>query len=175
MKRKFLIYGIVTIFMILGIILSHQFIKTYQEKNNVAQQLERLPEFTMQSTNGVGVTNKSLSNKNTTVFIFFNSECHYCQEEAQQLVEINTEIKGINFLWVSSEPMETIKIFQDQYRLSDYPNCDFLQDPKGILAASLDISTTPQFLIYDAENKLVKNHKGAWRIDKLLEFLINEP
>ncbi len=173
MKRKFLIYGIVAIFLLLSSVLGYQFIKTYQARENVLQRMEKLPEFTLQGTDGISVTNKNLGTKNTTVFIFFNSECHYCQEEAQQLTAAKDQIQNIKFLWISSESMATIKAFQNQYQLANDPNCTFLQDTNSILATSLSISSTPQFLVYGTENKLIKNHKGAWRIDKLLEYILD--
>ena len=102
------------------------------------------------------------------MFVFFNSECHYCQSEAEQLHQLKSGLENITFLWVSSEPIEVIRYFQKTY---DLESIVFLHDKQDALAQAWGISTIPQFLIYTPEKNLFKNHKGALRMDYLIKQL----
>ncbi len=172
MRRKLKIGLIVLFISVLGI-LAYQFYKTFQQKETQFEKIEYLPKFSLYDTKGILRTQDDTEKDKWTVFVFFNSECHYCQDEAQQLSEIQETNKNINFLWVSSESNETIMGFQKQYQLVDHSDIIFLNDPNGSFTSSLGISSTPQFLVYNPEGELVENHKGAWRIDKLLENIAN--
>lgn len=173
MKRKIKVLAVLLFFIIISI-LGFQLYSTYQKKENQNDLLAQLPEFSLLSATGEVITDKDLKKGRWTVFVFFNSECHYCQEEAQQLRGQVEKISDTHFVWVSSEAGTTIADFENLYGLVDHPNITFLQDPNAEFTKRCNITGTPQFLIYDAEGNMVKNHKGAWRIDALLDNIANE-
>lgn len=173
MRRKLKIGLIVLFVSILGI-LAYQFCKTFQQKEAQFEKTEYLPEFALYDTKGILRTQEDTEKGKWTVFVFFNSDCNYCQDEAKQLYEVREKNKKINFLWVSSENMETITDFQYKYKLVENTNIIFLQDTKANFSTSLNIKSAPWFLVYNPEGELVKNRKGVWRINKLLENIANE-
>lgn len=164
MKRK-ITYGLIAVFILLDLFIIYHFVDNYQEKKTTVKHIETLPAFSLESTESVVFTEKGLHAQSWKVFVFFNSECHYCQSEATQLKELQSTIEGIEFIWISSEEKESLLAFQNEYGLDDFV---FLQDPYDRLALEWGISTTPQFLIYTPMGALFKNHKGAYRIDKLI-------
>ena len=152
-------------------LLCFRFYKTLQTKKEQSNALISLQQFSLTATQGNLVTQDDMEKAKWTVFVFFNSECHYCQSEANQLAQLKNVMKNIQFYWISSEEINRIKDFQENYSLIDSSNIFFFQDKNGQLTANWNITTTPQFLVYNAEGILLKNHKGAWRMDNLLETI----
>jgi peroxiredoxin len=165
--------GVIFLFLLVVGALGYQFYRTLQEKEIQSQKIKNLPRFSLYNTQGNLITKKDIDKEEWTVFVFFNSECHFCQEEARQLYNLRDSITKINFLWVSSESQTAIKEFQEKYQLVDQPNITFLQDGDANFTNRCHITATPQFLVYNPEGKLIKNHKGAWRIDNLLRNIGN--
>lgn len=172
--RKKVKLALSAFFLIFLAVLAFQFYKTYQTKKLKGLEMVILPKFSLLDTNGKTLTNKDISTDEWTVFVFFNSECSYCQEEALQLKELKGKLDDVQFLWVSSEPSSSITDFQNLYGLVDHPGISFLHDLNAVFSKKCDVTNIPHFLVYDATGTLVKNHKGAWRIDRLLDHIDNE-
>lgn len=171
--RKKLKFVLALLFVAILGVLGYLFYDTFQKKEIQFEKIQNIPEFSLHDTKGNLRIQKDILKGEWTVFIFFNSECHYCQEEAEQLGNVKGKINGTNFLWISTESMEVISDFQERYLLADNMNIVFLQDAEALFSTDLSIESTPQFLVYSPKGKLIKNHKGPWRIDKLLENIAN--
>lgn len=169
MKRR-IGMALLAVFMLLITTSIYFFIQTYQEKKRAKEKIEVLQFFSLTGVDGRVFTEKELPSNSWTVFVFFNSACHYCQSEAEQLNQLKSELDDITFLWVSSEPIEVIRHFQKTY---DLEGIIFLYDEQDALAQAWGISTIPEFLIYTSEKHLFKNHKGALRMDRLIKQLHN--
>ena len=167
MKRRIGIL-LVAVFVFLISASIYFFIKTYQEKKTAKEKIEVLQSFSLKGVDGRVFTEKELPPNNWTVFVFFNSACHYCQSEAEQLRELKSGMESTTFLWISSEPIEVIRHFQKTYDVEDIV---FLYDEQDALAQAWGITTIPEFLIYTSEKNLFKNHKGALRMDHLIKQL----
>lgn len=164
MKRKLAIV-ILTVFITMIAILLINFINVYKKKQSISLNTTSLPSFFVEDVYGNKFTEKELPSKNWTVFVFFNSECHYCQSEAEQLRDLKSSIDDISFLWISSEEQSKLKEFQKTYNLE---HITFLHDNQDELATLLGVSSIPYFLIYTPTDSLFRKHKGALRIDKLI-------
>lgn len=164
MKRK-IIFALVSVFFILTALMVFRFVKTVQAKESITAMLQSLPVFAVTDTNGISFSEKEFPKEHWVVFVFFHSECYYCQSEAEQLKEMESELANITFIWISSEELGAIKAFQETYKLEQIP---FVVDVNSQLSNTWNISATPQFLVYTPQQKLFKNHKGAWRIENLI-------
>lgn len=167
MNQKIKIAAIVA-FILIDIVLIYHFTQTYKEKKTAKEKIEVLQSFFLKGVDGRVFTEKELPSNNWTVFVFFNSACHYCQSEAEQLSQLKSGLEDITFLWISSEPIEVIRHFQKTYDMEDIT---FLHDEQDTLVQAWGINTIPQFLIYTPEKTLFKNHKGALRMDHLIKQL----
>lgn len=164
MKRK-IAYLLITAFIFLNAFVIYHFVDHYQEKKHTTALIGTLPAFTLQNTDGTDFNEKDLQKHSWTVFVFFNSDCHYCQSEAEQLKTIDSIPSNVQFIWVSSETQGTIDAFQKQYALEEIV---FLHDSLDKTANAWGVSTIPQFLIYNPKGELYKNHKGAYKIENLI-------
>ena len=172
MKKK-LIIGITSLALICMVFLSYRFLIALQAKNKTEQLLQTLPDFHLQSLDSLDFSKREIKPDQWTVFVFFDPDCHYCEEEAIQLKENIQSIKNTRFLWVTNETQDSIVKFQQHFGLDKHPKIVFLKDEKAQLMDQWGVSTIPYFLVYDPKKELVFKHKGAYRIDRLINQINN--
>lgn len=151
------------------VFLGYQITSKINHKNEVAQNIKTIPAFTYQNINGGAFTNKNLKKDTATIFIYFNTECEYCDHEAQMIEENITKLKRIQLVFVSFEKPEQIKKFAQKYQLTTYDNVYFLCDNKVTFAATFDVNSLPCLVLYDKNQNLIEKIKGQTSIKILLK------
>ncbi|PIX12347.1 MAG: redoxin [Flavobacteriaceae bacterium CG_4_8_14_3_um_filter_31_8] len=171
MRKKILLF--VVAISVLGLIsyLGYNVITKAKEKNQIAKQLEVIPEFKFLTLEQQPFTKVNLKSNTKTTFIYFNSECDFCQHEAQSISDNLDSFKNVQFIFVSTEPIETIKQFSEQYNLNNQQNINFLYDNLDIFSSRFDANSIPYLLIYDTNQKLIKKHKGQLNAKDILRAL----
>ncbi|MGB1232445.1 MAG: peroxiredoxin family protein [Winogradskyella sp.] len=163
----------IVIVCILGIVsfLSYKVAIGTQEKNEIAEQLETIPEFEFLTLEQQPFTKANLKPEKKTIFIYFNSECDFCQHEAQSISDNLESFKEVQFIFVSTEPITTIRQFSEHYNLNNKQNITFLYDNLNTFSSRFDANSIPYLLIYDNEQKLIKKHKGQLNAKGILRAL----
>lgn len=170
MKKK--IKVLIIIFLLsLFAYLGRNVIAKMQHKNDVAKTLETIQEFSFKTLQNVDFTNANLKTNAPTIFIYFNSECDFCQHEAQSISENILSFKDTQILFVSTENNEIIKEFANKYNLLNQPNIVFLHDNTRTFSTRFDANSIPFLLVYNKKQVLVKKHKGQLKAKALLKFL----
>ncbi|MDC1285385.1 peroxiredoxin family protein, partial [Flavobacteriaceae bacterium] len=126
-KRKILFavaFCVVSLLSYLG----YKVISKAKEKNAIAKQLETIPPFSFQTLEQKPFTNSNLKPNIPTIFIYFNSECDYCQYEAESISSNLHEFKNVQLIFVSTENIEIIRQFSEENKLNNQTNITFLQD-----------------------------------------------
>jgi len=171
MRKKSIL--IIIIFCVVSILsyLSFSVILKAKEKNQVAKQLEMIPEFEFLSLEKQLFTKTSLKPDVNTIFMYFNSECDFCQHEAQSIYDNLDSFKNVQFIFVSTEPISTIQQFSEQYNLDNQRSITFLNDSLDTFSSQFDATSIPYTLIYDQNEKLIKKHKGQLNAKGILRAL----
>lgn len=166
----------IVIVIILGVLsllayLGYKVITKTQEKANISKQLQTIPEFEFLTMKDELFSNKNLKPNLPTIFIYFNSECDFCQHEAQTISDHIDKFKAVQFVFVSTEPIETIRQFSEYYHLSHQQNITFIHDKTYLFSSRFDATSIPYILIYDSNQKLLKKHKGQLNANGILKVL----
>lgn len=171
MRKKIILF--IVIISVLGLLtyLGFNVISKVKEKNKIAKQLKKIPEFEFLTLEQKPFTKVNLKPNTNTIFIYFNSDCDFCQHEAQSISNNLDSFKNIQFIFVSIEPIKTIKEFSKQYNLSNQLNITFLYDSNNIFSSQFDANSIPYLLIYDKNQKLIKKHKGQLNAKSILRAL----
>ncbi|QMU64205.1 MAG: redoxin domain-containing protein [Flavobacteriaceae bacterium] len=156
-KRKTLF--IVLLFILLSY-LGYNVVSKSQEKNAVTNSIKTIPDFSYATLNNTIFANNNLNPNLSTVFLYFNSECDYCQYEAQSIADSIDKFKDIQLIFISTEPADKIKMFSGQYNLNNKENIIFLNDNEDSFSKLFNANSIPFTLIYDKEQNLIKTHKG---------------
>lgn len=151
--------------------LGYNITKKISYKATVTERIKSIPEFSFLTLERKAFTSKNLAKDFYKLFVYFNSECEYCQSEATQISENLENFKNTQLAFVSFEPMEGIKQFAIDYHLNDKENVVFLHDKKLEFAKIFDAKSIPFMLLYSKDNQLIKKYKGATKVDNILKYL----
>lgn len=130
-----------------------------------------LPDFTLNDINGKATSIHGVAGDNPTLFIYFNSTCHLCQEELGEISKRIDEFKDYNIILTTVQPLGEMIDFATGLGIKEKSNVHFLLDSNMDVASFLQIRSVPSIYCYDAEKQLVAEYVGITKIDLLLEKL----
>ena len=163
---------IIVVVLVLGLgSLTYSLYKKIDAKNTNANNIASIPGFSYTTLNGLPFTNKHLVKNTPTVFIYFNSECDFCQHEAQDISSNIDQLQNLQLLFISQENVSIINQFATQHQLNNLKKITFLHDSTGDFARQFDTSTIPTILVYDERQNLFKKHKGQLNSKGILKIL----
>ncbi|WP_445748593.1 TlpA family protein disulfide reductase [Polaribacter sp.] len=168
--RKNIKITIGIILLSLVIFLGYSIVNKLKQKKTVATRIQQIPSFSFFTLTGKEFTNAQLPKK-TIVFVYFNSDCDYCQSEAAKIEEHLNDFNNTQWVFVSFENAIKIENFSKTYKLNNRENVLFLEDKKAIFATIFNANTFPFIVVYDSDRKLLKQFKGATSKKVLLEII----
>ena len=172
MKKYFKI--LLPIFFLSGLVFfGYQIFAKIQYKKEVAQNIKNIPNFEYQNIKGGLFTNINLKPNTPTVFVYFNTECEFCNEEAQMIQDNIQKFANCQLVFISFEKPEIIKDFANKYNLYNHDNIHFLSDSKATFATTFDVKSLPCLVLYDKNQQLIEKIKGQMKVSTLLMKLNN--
>lgn len=146
----------------------YQIYTKIQHKKEVAQNIKTIPKFEYQNINGGVFTNENLKKETPTLFIYFNSECEFCNEEAKMIKQNAAKFAAFQLVFISFEKLDLIKAFANKYKLTSYDNVTFLSDTKINFATTFDVKSLPCLVLYDENQKLIEKIKGQVKAETII-------
>ncbi|WP_299157486.1 redoxin domain-containing protein [uncultured Tenacibaculum sp.] len=150
--------------------LGYRIINKINDKLEIEERIKTIPDFSFFNMQGIKFTQNNLKNK-PIVFVYFNSDCDYCQSEATKIQEHLHDFKNTQLVFVSFEKKDNILRFAKKHQLYNKDNVIFLEDIKGEFATIFDVNSIPYIVVYNANKKLQQKFKGATKVNKILEVL----
>ncbi len=149
----------------------YQIYTQMQHKKEVAKNIKIIPKFEYQNIKGGFFSNANLKKNLPTLFVYFNSECEFCNEEAQMIQTHIAQLSAFQLVFISFEKPSLIKAFAAKHQLNSYDNVTFLSDSKVSFAAIFDIKSLPCLVLYDRNQKLIEKIKGQTKVEILIKKL----
>ncbi|QMU64571.1 MAG: redoxin domain-containing protein [Flavobacteriaceae bacterium] len=169
-KKKILLIIIFCIVCLLSY-LGYSIIIKSKEKNEIAKQIQTIPKFELKTLENISFTNSNLQTNISTIFIYFNSECDFCHHEAESISQNKNKFKKVQFIFVSTENIDTIKQFSEKHKLNNQSNITFLYDSDYHFTNKFDAQSIPYILIYNKNKELIKKHNGQINANGILRVL----
>lgn len=155
--------------------MGHKVVSKINYKKQVAENIKKMPDFSYVNIENKVFTNESLEKGNPTLFIYFNSECDFCNHEAEMVFQNLEKLQDIQVVFISYEPIEKIKQFATKFNLLNHANITFISDSKNSFATTFDVNTLPCLVLYDKDDNLIEKIKGQVKIETVLEkFMIED-
>ncbi|MGE8341058.1 MAG: TlpA family protein disulfide reductase [Flavobacterium sp.] len=151
--------------------LGYQIISRINYKKEVQQNIKTIPKFSYSNVNGENFTNENLRENTSVIFIYFNTDCEYCNEETKMIEENIKRLKDIQIIFISFENINKIKKFAQNHKLDHYDNIHFLHDSKATFASTFDVNSLPCLVLYDKNKKLIEKIKGQTKPEILIKKL----
>lgn len=170
MKKKIKIVIVLTLICLVSY-LGYSISKKIRYKSEVAERIKSIPNFSFFTLNDIPFSEKELTKNTYKLFVYFNTECDFCQHEVEQISEHLIEFENTQIVFVSFEEIETIREFTSKQKLLNKKNVIFLQDKKLEFTEIFDVKSIPFMLLYDIENKLIQKFKGATKVEKITAHL----
>jgi len=173
MKKYFKII-ISLFFVVIIVFFGFQIYSKIQHKKEVAENIKTIPKFEYQNIKGKNFTNEDLKRDIPTLFIYFNTECEFCNEEATMIKQNIEKFKLFQLVFISFEKPDLIKDFAAKYKLNTYDNINFLSDTKISFASTFDVKSLPCLVLYDKNQRLIDKIKGQTKAETLIKKLNKE-
>ena len=149
--------------------MGYKVVNKINHKKQVAENIKQMPSFSYVTLENKIFTQENLVQNKPTLFIYFNSECDFCNHEAEMVQQNIEQLKDIQVVFISYEPVEKIKQFATKFKLLNHDNISFLSDSKISFATTFDVKSMPCLVLYDKENNLIEKIKGQVKIETVLE------
>ena len=151
--------------------MGYKVLNKINHKKQVAENIKQMPAFSYVTLENKVFTQENLAQNKPTLFIYFNSECDFCNHEAEMVQQNIEQLKAIQVVFISYEPVEKIKQFATKFNLLNHANISFLSDSKISFATTFDVTSMPCLVLYDKENNLIEKIKGQVKIETVLDKL----
>lgn len=168
--------GIILVLLFSGvcIFLGYSIISKINYKKEVQKHIKTIPKFSFLNLEGQPFTHKNLKKGIPVIFIYFNTECEYCHEEASMIEQYRDRFKDFQLLFISFEKPEKIRKFSQHYKLDHYDHVHFLFDSQAAFASAFDAQSLPCIILYDKNHNLIDKIKGQVRPENLFKKLNNQ-
>ena len=130
-----------------------------------------LPDFTLNDINGKAISIHEAAGDKPTLFIYYNSTCHLCQEELGNISKRIEEFKDYKVILTTVQPVEEMIEFANGLDIKDKSNVYFLLDSEMKVASYYQVKSVPSIYCYDGKKHLLAEYVGITKIDLLLEKL----
>ncbi len=152
-------------------IMGYNIVSKIDHKKEVAENIKTIPNFSYKDINGDMFSNENLKNNTPILFIYFNSECEFCNNEATLIKENIVAFKETRIIFISFEKPGAIKFFAQKHNLLKYDNIHFIHDTKADFATTFDVKSLPSLILYDKNQKLIERFKGQVKASTILKKL----
>jgi cytochrome oxidase Cu insertion factor (SCO1/SenC/PrrC family) len=169
-KKKLKIILAIILFGVISFFL-YKIMYKVQEKNSISNRIKTIPDFDFTALNNKEFKKVNLKPNMPTVFFYFNSECDFCQHETQSIRVAIDKFNDIQLIFVSTEPIEEIKMFSEQYNLNNKRNIVFLHDSTDSFSNQFNATSIPYILIYNKDKELIKKYNGQINASGILRVL----
>ncbi|WP_125717764.1 peroxiredoxin family protein [Flavobacterium ustbae] len=169
--KKFLKAILASTFIIIFSLLFYKIVSKITAKKELENTIKHIPKFSYYDIQGKTFDNQNLKKDTSVVFIYFNSECDFCQTETEMIKSNLEKFKKVQLIFISSENLNKIKTFAKNHHFTNSANIHFLQDKQSTFTATFDVTGLPTIVIYNQQKKLIAKIKGQIKIDHILEKL----
>lgn len=169
--RKYIKISIILLLISVFGYFGYQVISKINHKNQVAENIKTIPNFEYLGLNGKFFTEKNLKSDTPTLFVYFNSECEFCNEEANMIKENIEALKNVQIIFISFQSQEEITNFATKHQLLNYGNITFLRDSKVTFATTFDVKSLPCLVLYDKNKNLIEKIKGQTKVEIIRDKL----
>jgi peroxiredoxin len=133
-----------------------------------------LPDITLTDIKGNSKSIHQLAGNNkSTLFIYFNSTCHHCQDELAAISKRIDDFKNYNLILTTVEPLEDMIGFVNGLGIKDKSNVHFLLDADMKVASHYQIRSFPSIYCYNSKKELIEEYVGYTDVNLLLANLVS--
>ena len=132
------------------------------------QSLPSIDLLLPDSTSFLDVNN--VSPGKSIVLFYFGPHCPFCQAQTKEILKHITQLKEIQFYFLTPYPFNDMKNFIRQFQLDNYSNITIGIDYKFFVGTYFKINNVPFLAIYGKDKKLKGAFIGNVKCDQIKDF-----
>ena len=101
--------------------------------------------------------------------MYFSPDCEHCIKQMNEMIKRMKDLKKLQIIMVTYQPMDLLVDFIKTYNLKKYSNIKAGRDTKFLLPGFYQIKSLPYFALYDKEGKLITTFESNTKVDTLLK------
>jgi thiol-disulfide isomerase/thioredoxin len=105
------------------------------------------------------------------LFIVFSPDCSHCQHETEDMLAHMDQLKDVQIVMITLQPLFMMKDFIANYGLAKYPNIVIGKDIYYFTPAFFDIRNIPFMAIYNKKGTLVEGISGTLPMTEVIEMI----
>lgn len=128
-----------------------------------------LPPLNLVQIDSSHLTKDNLKKHQATMIMYFSPSCEHCQHQMEDMIKHMNELKKIQIVMVTYQPMDEMVTFYKNYKISSYPNIKMGRDEKFTLPPFYHINSLPYMALYDKKGTFITSFEGNVKIEKLVQ------
>jgi thiol-disulfide isomerase/thioredoxin len=133
---------------------------------------EMLPSFDMLLADSLSHFNTSVINDGVPVaLLYFSPDCEHCQKETESILHHINELKHVQFIFVTNDPFDRLKVFESIYNLTKYPNIKLGRDERFFLLKYFKGIFPPYLVLYDGNKAKKAVFQGEASADSIISTI----
>jgi hypothetical protein len=135
-----------------------------------AKPKPEIPVFNLMLPDSVTIFNtQNIPEGKPSLLVWFSPDCEHCQRETAELLRSMGSLKKVNFYFLTIEPIERIRLFNDSFKLYRYPNITIGMDYKFFFPAHYQNKGVPYSMLFDRDKVLRAAFKGEVPVSKVIK------
>jgi thioredoxin-related protein len=127
-----------------------------------------VPAFTLLQPDSSLLTRENITKNEASVIMYFSPLCEHCQHQMEDMLKRMEDLRQVQIIMATYQPMNELTDFIAKYELSKYPNIKLGRDTKYMLQPFYKIGGLPYLALYDKNGSLITHFEGNVSVDKLL-------
>jgi peroxiredoxin len=130
------------------------------EPQKTGKEGKPMPEFSMLTTDSTILLTRDIPKGKSVALFYFSPFCPYCKAQTKNIVDNIEKLKDIQFYFISSFPLSTVKAFYKSHELAKYKNIIAAVDTAHVFADYYEVTGVPYMAIYGKNKALNKSYMG---------------
>lgn len=138
------------------------------------QRAPTLPSFTLLGIDSSKIFSTANIHKGkATILVYFSPDCEHCQQETEDWIKHINQFKNAQFIYITNDPLERLKLFNEIYKIYQYPNMQLGRDHEFYFLREYKPTGTPYIVVYNKNKELRAVLPGGAKSEKLLAIIKN--
>lgn len=169
--KKYIGWLLVSVIAIGIILLSFGIAFKERNRSEIELKIAQLPAagFTTMLDTPFNLTD--LKKNNPLLIIYFSPGCEDCRHSAEELFRYRDKLRHSSIIMVSRETKQEVASFAARYKIDQMPNIMLLLDKDGQTHKTLGLDNVPSYLLYDAQQRLIKKFVGEIAMEFIIKHL----
>jgi thioredoxin-related protein len=111
-----------------------------------------------------------LPKKKPLFIMLFSPDCSHCQHTAEEIVKYKDDLKNVQIVMATMQPLWRMNEFAETYHLKELPNVVIGRDVNYVMPVFYAIKNLPYMAFYNKKGNLISIYEGSLDISRVIQI-----